>query len=32
MRVHFLAATLAVLAFVAASPAQQVFGGPDPDR
>ena len=32
MCVRFLAATFALLAFVSASPAQQVSGGPDPDR
>lgn len=32
MRLHFLAATLAALTFVPALQAQQVFGGPDPDR
>lgn len=32
MRARFLTATLAVLAFVPALPAQQVFGGPDPER
>ena len=32
MRFHFLAATLATLTFLPALHAQQVFGGPDPDR
>ncbi len=32
MRTRFLAAPFAILAFVAASPARQVVGGPDPDR
>jgi hypothetical protein len=32
MRCHFLAATLAAVALVSSLWAQQVFGGPDPDR